>query len=230
MPLNTRDEIECAQGDDMDIFEKFRMAANPEKAAQMSAYMRDQFPFHGIQTPERKQLGRDFLKSKSRDMVDWEFVFQCWGQPEREFQYLAIDYLERVASALTPLDIPNLQELITTKSWWDTVDRLDRLVGGIALRFPEVNNTLLAWNIAENFWLRRAAIDHQRMRKDKTDTALLEKILVNNLGQTEFFINKAIGWALREYSKTNPDWVRGFLKKYGERMSVLSIKEASKYI
>jgi len=196
----------------------------------MSAYMRNQFPFLGIPTPERKKLSRDFLKSKSRDVVDWEFVFKCWKQPEREFQYLAKDYLEKIANALTPLDIPNFHKIIVTKSWWDTVDGLDVIVGGIAFRFPDVNNTLLAWSIDENFWLRRVAIDHQLMRKDKTDTALLEKILVNNFGQTEFFVNKAIGWALRDYSKTNPDWVRGFLKKYGERMSSLSIKEASKYI
>lgn len=214
----------------MDIFESFRMAAVPEKAAPMSAYMRDQFPFLGITTPERKKLSSDFLKSQKRDVVDWEFVFKCWEQPEREFQYLAKDYLKKVAAALTPLDIPNLHKLIVTKSWWDTVDGLDVIIGGIAYRFPDVNNTLLAWSTDENFWLRRIAIDHQLMRKDKTDTALLEKILVNNLGQTEFFINKAIGWALRDYSKTNPAWVRGFLTKYGDRMASLSIREASKYI
>ena len=135
-----------------------------------------------------------------------------------------------MANALTSLDIPNLHKLIVTKSWWDTIDGLDVIVGNIALRYPEINSTLLAWSVDENFWLRRIAIDHQLMRKNKTDTALLEKILVNNLGQTEFFVNKAIGWALRDYSKTNPDWVRGFLEKYGERMSPLSVKEASKYI
>jgi 3-methyladenine DNA glycosylase AlkD len=206
------------------------MAANPERAESMSAYMRNQFPFLGIATPVRRELSREFLKSKSKNVVDWEFVFKCWEQPEREFQYLAMDYLNKVANALTSLDIPNLHKLIVTKSWWDTIDGLDVIVGNIALRYPEINSTLLAWSVDENFWLRRIAIDHQLMRKNKTDTALLEKILVNNLGQTEFFVNKAIGWALRDYSKTNPDWVRGFLEKYGERMSPLSVKEASKYI
>lgn len=214
----------------MDIFESYRMAANPAKAVPMSAYMRDQFPFLGIPTSERKKLSRDFLKAKSRGVVDWKFIFNCWEQPEREFQYLAVDYLERVATALTPLDIPNLRKIIVTKSWWDTVDGLDAIVGGLALRFPDMNNILLTWSVDENFWLRRIAIDHQLTRRDKTDTVLLEQILVNNLGQKAFFVNKAIGWALRDYSKTNPDWVRGFLKKYGERMSSLSIKEASKYI
>lgn len=113
----------------MDIFESFRMAANPEKAAAMSKYMRDQFPFLGIQTPERKKLSKDFLKSKSKDGVDWTFIFKCWEQPEREFQYLAKDYIEKIASYLTPLDIPNIHKIIVTKSWWDTIDGLDVIVG-----------------------------------------------------------------------------------------------------
>ena len=214
----------------MDIFETFRKAANPEKAEPMSKYMLNKFPFLGISSPERKKLSRDFLKSKCRDAVDWEFVFKCWELPEREFQCLAADYLEKIAPSLTPLGIPNLKSLIITKSWWDTVDALDAVVGDIALRFPEVKNTLLNWSTDENFWLRRVAINHQLKYKDKTDTVLLEKILVNNLGQTEFFINKAIGWALREYSKISPDWVRCFIEKYGGRMAPLSKREAGKYI
>lgn len=214
----------------MNIFESFRQAANPETAVQMSAYMRDLFPFLGIKTPERRVLSREFLKTKSKKEVDWDFVFKCWAQPEREFQYLATDYLDKVKNALTPSDIPNLHRIITEKSWWDTVDAIDVLVGNLALRHPEVNDTLLEWSVDENFWLRRTAIDHQLGRKDKTDTDLLERILVNNLGQKEFFINKAIGWSLRDYSKTNPEWVRDFINKYGDRMAALSIKEASKYI
>ena len=85
-------------------------------------------------------------------------------------------------------------------------------------------------NVDDNIWLRRVAIDHQLLRKEKTDTNLLEKILVNNLNHTEFFINKAIGWALRDYSKTNPQWVKDFIEKYKNNMASLSIREASKYI
>jgi 3-methyladenine DNA glycosylase AlkD len=214
----------------LDIFEIFRVAANPEKAAPMSAYMRDQFPFLGIPTPERKRLSRDFLKSRGKESVDWNFVFECWQQPEREFQYLAKDYLAKISAILTPADIPNFRELIITESWWDTVDGLDVIVGDIALRYPEANDILLAWSVDDNFWLRRLAIDHQLTRRDKTDTPLLERILVNNFGQTEFFINKAIGWALRDYSKTNPNWVRDFIRRHRSKMASLSIKEASKYI
>ena len=89
---------------------------------------------------------------------------------------------------------------------------------------------ILQWSLSDNIWLRRVAIDHQLLRKEKTNVQLLEKILFHNLNQTEFFINKAIGWALRDYSKTNPPWVAGFIKKNKERMAELSIKEASKYL
>ena len=212
----------------MDIFETFRAAANPEQAAKMSAYMRDHFAFLGIQTPLRRKLSREIIKAQKA--ADWEFIFKCWEQPEREFQYLAIDCLDKVKSALSPTDIPNLRRLITEKSWWDTIDGLDMIIGGIALRYAEVNETLLQWSTDENIWLRRIAIDHQLLRKEKTDTTLLEQILVNNFGQDEFFINKAIGWSLRDYSKTNPDWVREFIENYREKLSPFSIKEASKYL
>ena len=212
----------------MDIFEVLRSAANPEKAAGMKAYMRDQFEYLGIQTPQRRRLCRDFLKAQNS--VDWEFVIKCWEQPEREFQYLAIDYLDRLKAALQPSDIPNLEKLITTKSWWDTVDGLDVIIGDVALRYPELNDAMQKWSTDENIWLRRTAIDHQLLRRDKTDTALLEQIIANNFGQSEFFINKAIGWSLREYSKTNPDWVRGFIEKHRGEMAPLSVREASKYI
>jgi 3-methyladenine DNA glycosylase AlkD len=89
---------------------------------------------------------------------------------------------------------------------------------------------LLEWSTDTNFWLRRIAIDHQLSRKEKTNTALLEQIIINNFGQTEFFINKAIGWSLREYSKTNPKWVQNFLALHKDKMAKLSLKEASKYV
>ena len=107
---------------------------------------------------------------------------------------------------------------------------LDRIVGGIALRHPAVNATLLNWSQSDNIWLRRIAIDHQLLRKGQTDTALLEAIIRYNLELKEFFINKAIGWALRDYSKTNPAWVRRFIDTYGDRMVKLSLREAQKYL
>jgi 3-methyladenine DNA glycosylase AlkD len=214
----------------MDIFEAFRKHANPGQAAPMSAYMRGQFPFLGIPTPLRKSLSREFLKAASRQPVDWGFLAECWEQPEREFQYLAMDYLTRQKGKLTAADVPHIRSLALQKPWWDTIDGIDKVIGDIALRFPEVNTTLLEWSIDDDFWLRRIAIDHQLARKDRTDTVLLEQIIVNNLGQSEFFINKAIGWSLREYGKTDPDWVRAFIERHRNEMAPLSIREASKYL
>ena len=145
-------------------------------------------------------------------------------------QYSALDYLQIVKELLTDKDIPRLKKLVLTKSWWDTIDYLDMIIGGIALKYPEINNVLLEWSVDENIWLRRIAIDHQLLRKEKTNIELLKKIIENNFEQTDFFINKAIGWALRDYSKTNPEWVRNFIEKNKEKMAKLSIREASKYI
>ncbi len=127
-------------------------------------------------------------------------------------------------------DLPRLKKLAQSKSWWDSIDGLDKLVGKIVLVNPEAKQIILEWSLDDDFWLRRIAIDHQLLQKEKTDTKLLEQIPINNLNQTEFFINKAIGWSLRDYSKTNPDWVRAFLDKYRSQMAGLSIREASKYI
>jgi 3-methyladenine DNA glycosylase AlkD len=214
----------------MTVFEVFRAAGDPERAVRMSAYMRDRFPFLGIPAPERKRLSRPFLKDVGRTSVDWSLILECWGQPEREFQYLALDLLDRAKGSLSPDDIDKLRGIAVTKSWWDTIDGLDRIIGDIALRYPEVNATLLAWSTDEDIWLRRIAIDHQLLRKERTDTALLERIIVNNFGQTEFFINKAIGWSLRDYGKTDPDWVRAFISRYHDKLAPLSVREASRYL
>jgi len=213
-----------------DIFTIYKSAANPERALPMSAYMRNQFPFLGIPKPERKALSREFFKTMDKKAVDWGFVYKCWEQPEREFQYLAVEYLAKLKVALTARDIPNIRKIAVQKSWWDTIDALDKIVGDIALRYPEVNAILVEWSAGTNIWLRRIAIDHQMLRKDKTDPALLEQILVNNLGQTEFFINKAIGWSLREYSKTNPAWVQAFIDEHRSELAPLSIREGGKYL
>lgn len=213
-----------------DIFEIFSSAGDPERAKEMSAYMRDKFAYLGIPAPLRKELSKEFLRSADKKPVDWQFVFECWERPEREYQYLAADYLDKIKRKLSASDIPNIRKMIVSKSWWDTVDALDVLVGDIAIRYPEVNETILEWSAGDNIWLRRIAIDHQLKRREKTDTVLLERILINNLGQDEFFIDKAIGWSLREYSKTNPAWVRGFIEKHKDEMKPLSVREGSKYL
>ena len=143
---------------------------------------------------------------------------------------MAANYLKAMQSYLRETDLPKIERLVVTKSWWDTVDILDRVVGSLVYDRPELEEIILKWSLSDNIWLRRVAIDHQLLRKEKTNVQLMEKILLHNLNQTEFFINKAIGWALRDYSKTNPAWVAGFIEKNKERMADLSIKEASKYL
>ena len=209
---------------------ELKAVAIPNDAVAMKAYMKNKFEFLGVKTPARRKLAKVFFKQHTDSVIDWNFINEAWNNPYRELQYVALDYLEIRKKLLTPSDLPRLKKLAQTKSWWDTVDFLDRLVGSIIARFPETKATILSWSCDEDIWLRRLAIDHQLLRKEETDTELLEKILVNNLGQTEFFINKAIGWALRDYSKTNPNWVKDFIERHRAEMAALSIREGSKYL
>ena len=213
------------------LYEEMIQHKNEEQARQMSKYMLNKFEYIGIKTPERRKIFKNFFKEyKNEEKIDWEFVNKCWENEYREFQYVAADYLKNMKDKLTIDDIPKFKQLILEKSWWDTIDNLDMTIGALALKDSNVNKILLEWSLDENIWLRRIAIDHQLLRKEKTNTELLEKILKNNLGQAEFFINKAIGWALRDYSKTNPEWVKNFIEKNKEKMAKLSIREASKYL
>ncbi|VEE12611.1 putative DNA alkylation repair enzyme [Streptococcus anginosus] len=213
-----------------DIFQGLKEVANPEDAIHMKAYMKDQFEFLGVKTPVRRKLSKVFFKKNSSPAIDWKFIHQAWDNPYREMQYVVLDYLQLKQKALTPSDLPKIKKLAQTKPWWDTIDFLCRSVGYISLHYPETKKIVLDWSRDKDFWLRRIAIEHQLLQKEETDVQLLEQILINNLNQTEFFINKAIGWALRDYSKTNPDWVLEFIEKYKDKLSKLSIKEGSKYL
>ena len=213
-----------------ELVKELKAVANPDDAVAMKAYMKNKFEFLGVKTPARRKLAKTFFKQQTDSVIDWNFINEAWNNPYRELQYASLDYLESRKKLLIPSDLSHLKKLAQTKSWWDTIDFLDRLVGSIIARFPETKEIILAWSRDEDIWLRRLAIDHQLLRKEKTDMELLEKILVNNLGRTEFFINKAIGWALRDYSKTNPDWVREFIERHQIEMAGLSIREGSKYL
>ena len=213
------------------LYEEMIQHKNEEQAQKMSKYMLNKFEYIGIKTPERREIFKNFFKEyKNKEKIDWEFVNKCWENKYREFQYVGADYLKNMKDKLTIDDIPKFKQLILEKSWWDTIDNLDMTIGALALKDSNVNKILLEWSLDENIWLRRIAVNHQLLRKEKTNTELLEKILKNNLGQTKFFINKAIGWALRDYSKTNPEWVKNFIEEIKENMAKLSIKEASKYL
>jgi len=213
-----------------ELIKELKAVAIPNNAVAMKAYMKNKFEFLGVKTPARRKLAKAFFKQQSDLVIDWNFINEAWNYPYRELQYTALDYLEIRKKLLTPSDLPNLKKLAQTKSWWDTVDLLAKVVGSLVIRIEGYDQIMLEWSKDSNIWLKRVAILYQLSLKDKVDEIILDKILVNNLGDNEFFINKAVGWALRDYSKFNPEWVREFIKKNKDNMANLSIREASKYI
>lgn len=213
------------------LLNDLQAASDPERARQMSAYMRDQFDFLGIQAALRREITAPFIRTlKQSPGINWDFLTQLFDQPYRECQYIGCDYLNAVKDRLAPSDLDAVRQLAITKSWWDTVDSLDKVIGHLTLAYPKLNVVMLEWSRDQNIWLRRIAINHQRNRKDNMDTVLLEAIILANLDDKEFFINKAIGWILRDYSKTNPHWVSQFIQKHESRLHPLSVREASKYL
>lgn len=212
------------------IKKEFENHQNKQYAIKMAAYMRDKFDFYGIMSTERKAIYKDDLKdAKKSKVIDWDFLNKCWDDNHREFQYLNMDYLDSMQKYLTCEDLPKLTRFIKEKQWWDTIDHLSKVIGYICNHCGK-SEIMIDWSTDDDFWIRRVAILHQLGMKDKTDPELLSRILINNFGSDEFFINKAIGWSLREYSKTDPKWVKGFIDKYENKMDKLSLKEGSKYI
>jgi 3-methyladenine DNA glycosylase AlkD len=194
-------------------------------------WLKNRFLFLGISKPDRVQLEKEFIKAaKKQQQINWETVFFLWDLPEREFQYAAIDYLLALQKKLAFNDINKVKTLITSKSWWDTADKLaSNIVGQLCILNPQlVDSHILTWAESNNIWLARTAILYQLKYKNATDTEILHTIISRNLGSKEFFINKAIGWILREYSKTNKEWVKNFLDTHD--LSSLSVREASKYL
>ena len=215
----------------LEIKKIFELKEDQENAEKMSKYMRNMFNFYGISASERKEVYHDLIKSEKKSkVIDWDFLDECYKDNHREFQYLVYDYLLAMKQYVSYEDISKIKNYIVQKSWWDTIDFLCKVIGAVGLRDSRVKNLMIDWSKSENIWIKRTAIEHQLCLKEKTDTELLEQIIINSLGSDEFFINKAIGWALRDYSKTNPKWVIYFINKYKDKMNSLSIKEASKYI
>ncbi len=218
-----------------------RTQKNPEKIEGMEKYMRNNFQFLGLQASERRKFTRPFLnahvkaarkkkKEAEQSVVDWSLLFTLWEQPEREFQLLGLDYLKRIQTDLVLSDVPSLRKLVEWKSWWDTVDFLAKNIGAVVIKEPALADEMVNWSVEENIWIRRTALLHQLGLKEQTNTALLQEVIVNNIRDGEFFIQKAIGWALREYAKTDENWVRHFVARYEEDFSPLSLREATKHL
>jgi 3-methyladenine DNA glycosylase AlkD len=205
--------------------------ADPSQAAPMRKYMRDQFEYLGIKTPQRTALQKEFYAEHGLPEVTElaAILRDLWSLPQREFQYTAVGLLERLSSQLPPNFIEAIEYLIVTKSWWDTVDSIaGTTVGAYFKRYPAVKNKYLAkWRKSKNMWLRRTTILFQLNYKKETDFDLLCEIIRENLGSDEFFINKAIGWALRQYARTDPKAVKKFVK--ATDLHPLSRREAMKH-
>lgn len=211
----------------------YTAAADPERAAFQRAYMRDQFPYHGIPMPALRVIWRGVLAGLERPTeADLrEAALACWGRAEREYAYFGCFWLRRHAAVATPELMPTLRTLITTKSWWDTVDTLaSDTVGPLVRRYPTLVSTMDKWLVDENLWLARTAILHQLAAKQSTDPDRLFRYCLARADHPDFFIRKAIGWALRQYARTDPDAVRAFLRANGSRLAPLSVREASKHL
>lgn len=211
----------------------FEQNANPAQAGPMKKYMRDQFEYLGIKSPQLSDLLKIFIQQNGLPPLDQldPISRELWSLPQREFQYTATGFLGRLENKLEPEFITTIEYLLITKSWWDTVDTIaGHTVGTHFRRFPKVREKYLKkWRKSDNFWLRRTTLLFQLGYKKETDFDLLCEIIHENLGTDEFFINKAIGWSLRQYAWTDPKPVRKFVKAT-EELHPLSRREALKNI
>ncbi len=207
--------------------------ADPDQAEPMARYMRNQFAFLGVKSPALRQAAKPTLAAGRRADGDQliGFARTCWDQPEREFQYVGALLTRRWVATLDPRHLHDLRYLVTTRPWWDTVDSLAAWsVGPLVRAHPELVATMDAWIDDDDIWLARTAILHQLSYKGDTDGDRLFRYAEARAADTEFFIRKAIGWALRQYAREEPDRVRAFVDGNRDRLSGLTVREAMKHL
>lgn len=215
------------------IADAFSSHRDPATAEGMSAYMRNRFPFLGISSPVRRQLAQTALAGLPRpDDADLsDLARSLWEKPEREYQYAAIDQMRKAARRLPATFLTELRWMIVTKSWWDSCDPLaSTVVGGIVKRSPASASVMESWILDDNLWLRRAALLHQLKWKGRCDQDRLFRFCDITMEEKDFFIRKAIGWALRQHARVAPDEVSQFLLENRSRLSGLSFREAAKHL
>ncbi|MFH8726955.1 DNA alkylation repair protein [Streptomyces termitum] len=208
-------------------------AGNPFRAQEMVAYMKGVAPFLGIRTPERRALSRTVLdglpRPAERDCA--AVALRCFALPEREYHYFAVDYLRRHVKRCSSGFLPVARTLVTTVSWWDTVDHLAaHVVGGLVAADPALARAMDAWIDDADPWTARTALLHQLRFKEATDAGRLFAYCLRRAADTDFFLRKAIGWSLREYAKTAPGEVRAFVADNRSLFSPLSVREALKHL
>lgn len=207
---------------------EFKRNADANIAAQQKAYLRNQFEHFGLKTPIRREIQKPFLvKAFLPSKSESELIIKTlWNKPQREYHYFAQELAFKYTKQLEKEDIALFEYMITHKSWWDTVDFIaPKIIGNYFKQFPEQKKVYVEkWLTSNTIWLQRAAIIFQLKHKQEVDTESLTSSINALLGSKEFFINKAIGWMLREYSRTNPEWVLTFVNN--TPLSALSKKEA----
>ena len=210
----------------------FAAHKNATVAKGAKAYLLNQFEFYGIKTPIRRKLCKEFYKANpiSTHKELTVLIKECFAAPQREMHYFAIELLGYHKKLWSKQTIPLMEWMVTHHSWWDSVDSTNsHVIGKFFLQFPEyIKPTTSKWNKSSNIWLQRMSILFQLMYKDKTDTTLLTKYIENCALEEEFFIRKAIGWALRAYAYKNKKWVIQFVKDHPS-LSNLSKREALKH-
>ncbi|CAN7316466.1 DNA alkylation repair protein [Pseudoduganella sp. LjRoot289] len=204
-------------------------AAKPERAAGMRAYMRDQFEFIGVPTPDRRAALKPLLRQLQGHGAPLllQIADELWELAQREYQYAALDLLAMHKQALDAEHIPALLSLAQRKSWWDTVDALAGIISDVLRHRHNYMNDASAH---DNFWIRRIALLHQLGWRDKTDTERLFGYCLTLAHEKEFFIQKAIGWALRDYARHAPEEVRAFTLRHQSLLAPLSFREANKHL
>jgi 3-methyladenine DNA glycosylase AlkD len=211
----------------------YEAGRDPARAEPMAAYMRHQFAFLGITAPEQRALNRAVLDGLGRpaesDLPD--IAQACWVRDEREYQYFAVRLLRRYVGDCGAGFLDTVRALITTKPWWDTIDELAAyVVGPLVASHPDLAAAMDAWSADPDKWLVRASILHQLRYRDTTDSERLFRYCAAQAGHRDFFVRKAIGWALREYAKVAPDAVRAFVVEHAAELSGLSRREALKNV
>jgi 3-methyladenine DNA glycosylase AlkD len=211
-----------------------RDAADPDKAGPMAAYLKTTMPFYGVQKAGRTGVLRSLVREcPPADRAAYtDVVVALWELPHREEKYLAIGYARSFDEYVDSSSMPMFERIVVEGAWWDLVDEAAiKLVGRALLRHRAgVLPIVEPWRLSPDLWLRRSAIICQIGHKEDTDVELLERACTPNLGDREFFIRKAIGWALRDYARTAPDWVRGYCSANRSAMSGLSYREATKHL
>ena len=207
--------------------------ADPANAEPMVAYMRDQFPFLGIKTPERRAAVKPIMMRakdwSAEDLLD--VADALMAQPEREFSSVATEFLRKWNGHLRSEHLVRIRTLIQTKSWWDTVDALAiHTLGTVVRADRELQTEMDEWIHDDDFWVARSAILHQLMWKDDLNAERLFRYCDLRCGDTEFFIRKALGWALRQHARTDPDTVRSYVATNADQLSGLTKREALKHI